>query len=65
MNGTSFLDSLISSGLPVTIRLTEGRDIQAVPVAQDADSILIRRDANGEVALVYKRAISLITPMGG
>ncbi len=61
MNGTQYIDNLITHGQEVTIRLCEGRDIQAVPIAQDADSIVISR-ITGETALIYKKAISVITP---
>ncbi len=62
MNGTTFLDNMISLNQEATIRLCEGRDIQAVPVAQDDDSIVVRRPS-GETALIYKKAISVITPI--
>lgn len=62
MNGTMFLNDLIARGQEVTIRLCEGRDIQAVPVAQDADSIVVRRPS-GDTALIYKKAVSVITPI--
>lgn len=61
MYETSFLDGLIARGQEVTIRLCEGRDIQAVPVAQDALSIVVRRPS-GDEALIFKKAISVITP---
>lgn len=62
MNETIFLDNMISQGQEATIRLCEGRDIQAVPVAQDNDCIIVRRPS-GEAALIYKKAISVITPI--
>ena len=62
MNGTVFLENMITHGQECVFRLCEGRDIQAVPVAQDDDSIVVRR-TSGETALIYKKAISVITPI--
>lgn len=62
MNGILFIDNLIAHGQEAIIRLCEGRDIQAMPLAQDTDSVIVRR-ASGETALIYKKAISVITPI--
>ena len=64
MDGTAFIDALISSKRAATFRLTEGRDIMAVPVAQDGESVVVRRGKSEELSLIYKKAISVITPSG-
>lgn len=65
MNETEFIDDLINKGKPTVIRLLEGRDILALPIAQDADAIIVKREHSGETSIIYKRAISVITPSGG
>lgn len=65
MNGTLFLENLINRGIPATFRLLEAKDIQGVPVAQDDESIIVMRDGSVETTLIYKKAISVITPSGG
>ncbi len=59
------LDGLIRKGLPVNFHLTEGRDILAIPVAHDANAIIVRGSGAGDHAILYKRAIAAITPSGG
>lgn len=64
MNETAFIDRLIEKADPVMIRLLEGRDISAVPIAQDREAIIFKREHSDEKLLIYKRAISVITPLG-
>lgn len=65
MDEQTLLNELIRRGKPVNFRLLEARDIFAVPVAFDAESIIVEGNQPGEYALLYKRAISVITPSGG
>ncbi len=60
---TVFLRELIVSQRPVMIRLTEGRDIAAVVLGQDSETLLVQRPQHvDERSLIYKRSISVITP---
>lgn len=65
MDGTTFLDTVIRKGQSVMIRLLDGRDISAVPIAQDGEALIIRNPSTGGTSLIYKKAISVITPLGG
>jgi sRNA-binding regulator protein Hfq len=65
MNETSFIDNLVDKGQPVIIRLLEGKDIMAIPVAHDGETIIIKKNHSEETSMIYKRAISVITPAGG
>lgn len=65
MDETSYIDAIIKENMPVMIRLLEGRDISAVPIAQDRDVIIIRNANAKGTSMIYKKAISVITPTGG
>jgi sRNA-binding regulator protein Hfq len=65
MNEAEYLDDLITKGKQVMIRLMEGRDISAVPIAHDEAAVVIKNAHTGNTSLVYKKAISVITPTGG
>ncbi len=65
MDGISFIGIMIRKAQPVMIRLLDGRDISAVPVAQDNDVLIIRNPSTGGTSLIFKKAISVITPPGG
>lgn len=65
MSETEYLDNLVKDERLVMIRLTEGRDISAVPVAHDGSAIIIKNVRTGNTSLIYKKAISVITPTGG
>jgi sRNA-binding regulator protein Hfq len=65
MNEKGYLDELISKGQQIMIRLNEGRDISAVPVAHDAEAIIIKNAHTGNTSMIYKKAVSVITPVGG
>lgn len=65
MDEASFIGALISKGQPVAIRLMEGKDLYAIPIAHDTNAIIIKRNNSDEISLVYKKAISVITPAGG
>jgi sRNA-binding regulator protein Hfq len=65
MDETSYIDAIIRSRRPVMIRLLEGRDISAVPIAQDRDVIIISNNNEKDTSMIYKKAISVITPTGG
>ena len=56
----NFLNSLRRSKSPATIFLLKGVKLQGVVTWFDAFSLLIRRDGNAQ--LVYKHAISTISP---
>ncbi len=59
---TGFLRELIVTHRPVMIRLTEGRDIAAILLGQDGETVLVQRHKAEDRALIYKRSISVITP---
>lgn len=63
MNETAYLDELIQKGQTVMFRLAEGRDISAVPVAHDGIAIIVRNAHTGNTSLIYKRAVSVVTPV--
>jgi sRNA-binding regulator protein Hfq len=65
MNETKYLDELITKEQLVMIRLLEGRDISAVPIAHDQVAVIIKNIHSGNTSLIYKKAISVITPLGG
>lgn len=62
MNEQEYLDELIRGGRQAMFRLSEGRDISAVPVAHDEAVIIIKNALSGNTSMIYKKAISLITP---
>lgn len=61
----ALLREMIHDRRAVTIRLLEGRDIFAIVLSQDADTLLVQRPGTGERSLIYKRAVSVITPTEG
>ena len=65
MNESTFLDDLIARKQPIVVRLLEGRDILALPLGQDDTAIIVKRPNASECSVIYKRAISVITPMEG
>jgi sRNA-binding regulator protein Hfq len=65
MSESEYLDDLIKKGQLVMIRLTEGRDISAMPVAYDDAAIIVKNVHTGNTSLIYKKAISVITPTTG
>lgn len=62
MNEQEYLDDLIHNGRQAMFRLSEGRDISAVPVAHDASVIIVKNVLTGNTSMIYKKAISIITP---
>jgi sRNA-binding regulator protein Hfq len=65
MDGNMYIDTIIRKGQPVMIRLLDGRDISAVPMAQDGEVLIIKNPSTGGTSMIYKKAISVITPLGG
>lgn len=62
MNETEYLEDLIKREQLVIFRLSEGRDISAVPIAQDEDAIIVKNKGTGCTSMIYKKSISVITP---
>ena len=65
MNETTYINDMIKKRQLVVIRLMEGRDISAIPVSHDSEAIIVKRKNTNELSLIYKNAISVITPSGG
>lgn len=63
MNEQEYLEDLIRNSRQALFRLSEGRDLSAVPIAHDAAVIIIKNVHTGNTSLIYKKAISVITPM--
>lgn len=63
MAESAYIGDLIRDHQNVMIRLAEGRDIFGMILSQDAESVLVQRFRSMDRSMIYKRAISVITPV--
>lgn len=63
MAESAYIGDLIRHRQNVMIRLSEGRDIFGMILSQDAESVLVQRYHSTDHSMIYKRAISVITPI--
>ena len=63
MGESAYIGDLIRDRQHVMIRLAEGRDIYGRILSQDTESVLVQRYHSLDHSIIYKRAISVITPI--